>query len=462
MSNKKVFTPPNDLDAERALLGAMLLRPVGIYDVMDVISPDSFYHEKHRTLWSAMQELTHQSEPIDAVSVSSLLRKQKKLKGIGGSAYLSELSASCPASTNAEHYARIVAEKYALRNLLDAGSFLQKLGQEDGRDIFEVLDEAEKKIFRVTDGSMQSRKWLGMKDLMPIAWESIEKMTHGEYALRGVPTGFASLDKMISGFQKSDLIVVGARPSMGKTSLALDFARRTALEHNVAVGFFSVEMSAEQLSHRLLSAHAQVDAWRMKTGAGLTNDDLSRIHHAMEELSKAPIYIDDNPTITVLQMRATARRLKREHDLGLIVVDYLQLVTPVKSVDSMVTQITEISRGLKSLARELEVPVLALSQLSREVEKRGGRPRLSDLRESGAIEQDADLIMFIHRDGKYHQETDPGLAEIMIEKHRNGATGSVQLYFDERRTTFNEIDSHHSSDPVAEGKTIGQSIDDEF
>jgi len=461
-NNKKINTPPHDLDAERALLGALLLRPTGIHEVIDMVTRDSFYHDKHKIIWGAIAELSIDNEPIDAVSVASRLRKHKNLKTIGGSAYLSELSASCPASTNAEHYAQIIAEKYALRNLLDAGSFFQELGQDEKRNIFEVLDDAEQKIFKITGNSMQNKKWLGMNDLLPIAWESIEKMTHGESVPRGVPTGFPSIDRMISGFQKSDLIVIGARPSMGKTSLALDIARKTAFEHSTAVGIFSIEMSAEQLSHRLLSAHAQVDSWRMKTGTGLSDDDLSRIRHAMEELSRVPIYIDDNPNATVLQMRSTARRLKREHDLGLIIVDYLQLITPTKNFDSMVSQITEISRSLKSLARELEVPVLALSQLSREVEKRGGRPRLSDLRESGAIEQDADLIMFIHRDGKYHKDTDERLAEIMIEKHRGGATGSIQLFFDDKRTTFVELDKHHSEDGMAMQKITGKSIDEEF
>lgn len=436
--------PPHDIEAEKALLGAIMLRPVSINDVLDIIAPDSFYIDKHGLIFKTMVDLVQNGDPIDVVSVTSKLKKTNKMKAAGGASYIAELTNSVPSSANIGYYAKIVSEKYTLRNLIGVGDHITELGFNEKDDINEILNKAEKDVFGITSKAVQAKKFVGIKELIPHSWERMEKMSEfGE--LRGVPTGFQGLDDMLAGFQKSDLIILAARPSMGKTSLALDIARRTALQYNTSVGFFSVEMSAQQLVDRMLSAEAQVDAWRMRTGKGLTEDDFRRVSEVMGKLSKAPIYIDDQPGVTVLQIRSTARRLKSEYGLDLIIVDYLQLMSPTKNYDSMVSQITEISRSLKSLARELEIPVLALSQLSRAVEQRGGRPRLSDLRDSGAIEQDADVVMFIHREDKYHEESEKqNVAEILIQKHRNGATGKIELYFDEARTTFMEIDTKHT------------------
>jgi len=449
-AKKNLRVPPNDTDAERALLGSIMLRPIAINDVIDIISEDSFYLNKHKTIYKTMLNLVNSGDPIDIVSVTNKLRKDKNLKQVGGASYITELTNAVPSSANIEYYAKTVAEKQALRNLIEAGDHVTELAFNSKESLDAVLNEAEKKIFNVTSSSVQANKFVGIKELIPSAWEKMEKMSEsGE--LRGIPTGFQSLDNILAGFQKSDLIILAARPSMGKTSLALDIARRAALQNNVAVGFFSIEMSSQQLVDRMLSAEAQVDAWRMRTGRGLTEDDFKRVSEVMGKLSKAPIYIDDEPGANINQMRSTARRLKSEHKLDLIIIDYLQLMTPTKNYDSMVNQITEISRSLKSLARELDVPVLALSQLSRAVEQRGGRPRLSDLRDSGALEQDADVVMFIHREDKFNEEsTKQNIAEILISKHRNGATGRIELYFDEARTTFTEVDTKHSDFAEAE------------
>ncbi|MEK7099973.1 MAG: replicative DNA helicase, partial [Patescibacteria group bacterium] len=313
---------------------------------------------------------------------------------------------------------------------------------DDSRDTVEVLDDAEKKVMAIGNASA-GHKFVAIADKVDDAWERIEQLSKNDGAIRGVPTGFPDLDNLLSGLHKSDLIILAARPSMGKTSLALDIARNAAVRHNVPVGIFSLEMSSEQLVDRMLSAESYVNSWKMRTGAIHAEEDFGKIRDALETLSKAPIYIDDKPANNILAMRAVARRLKRERGIGLIIVDYLQLMAPTstKASDSMVQQVTEISRSLKQLAREIEVPVIALSQLSRAVEQRGGKPRLSDLRDSGSIEQDADVVMFIHREDKLNKESSrPNIAEILIEKHRNGPTGACELYFDEKRTTFQPVD----------------------
>ena len=317
-----------------------------------------------------------------------------------------------------------------------------------------MLDDAEKKVFEITGNPTSAQKFTSIKDIIPKSWEKLETLSQSDGSLRGVPTGYSALDNILSGFQDSDLIILAARPSTGKTALSLDIARKAAVNHNVPIGFFSLEMSADQLTDRMLSAEAQVDSWRMRTGKGLTDDDFGRISIAMETLSKAPIYIDDKPGNSINQMRSTARRLKAEHGLGLIVVDYLQLMTTSKHHDSMVNQVTEISRSLKALARELEVPVIALSQLSRAVESRGGKPRLSDLRDSGSIEQDADVVMFLHKERNEDGVGRSQVTDVLIEKHRNGAVGFCQLFFDDARTTFLDLDKNHAG--------YEDSLDNEF
>lgn len=435
--------PPQSLESERALLGALLLKPDAIHDVADLVKPESFYAEKHRVIFEAMRELADRGEPIDLLTLSERLGGQGLLERSGGRAYLAELVAAAPAPGNFSHYADLVARKHVMRSLIDAAYEIGESAYDESREAMEVLDEAEKKIYAIGDNSA-SHKFTHIGDKVHETWDRIEALSKREDGIRGVPSGFPALDNLLSGFHPSDLVILAARPSVGKTSLALDIARNAAIRHGVPVGIFSLEMSMEQLIDRMLAAESFVNSWKLRTGAIREETDFSRIRDALEEISKAPIYIDDKPGNNILAMRAVARRLKRERGIGLIVVDYLQLMMPTntKASDSMVQQVTEISRSLKALARELEVPVIALSQLSRAVEQRGGKPRLSDLRDSGSIEQDADVVMFIHRDDKRSEEGErTGVAEVLVEKHRNGPTGKVELFFDDKRATFQPMET---------------------
>lgn len=435
--------PPQSLESERALLGALLLKPDAVHDVSDLIHQDSFYAEKHRLIFATMRELSERGEPIDQVSLSERMQSQGLLERAGGRSYLAELVGAAPAPGNFTHYAELVSRKHLMRSLIDAAYSISESAYDESRETMEVLDEAEKSIYAIGNASA-SHKFIPIGDKIHGAWERIEALSQKEDGIRGVPSGFPALDNLLSGFHPSDLVILAARPSMGKTSLALDIARNAAVRHDVPVGIFSLEMSSEQLIDRMLAAESFVNSWSMRTGQIKSEEDFGRIRDALETLSKAPIFIDDKPGNNILAMRAVARRLKRERGIGLIVVDYLQLMAPTsaKASDSMVQQVTEISRSLKSLARELNVPVIALSQLSRDVEKRGGKPRLSDLRDSGSIEQDADVVMFIHREDKRNAESgQPNIADILVEKHRNGPTGAAQLYFDEKRATFQPVES---------------------
>lgn len=434
--------PPQSLESERALLGSLLLRPDAIHDVGDLVRPDSFYAEKHRHIFEAMRELSERGEPIDQLTLSERLANRGQIEMIGGRSYLAELVEAAPTPGNVSSYADLVSKKHLLRSLIDTSYEITEAAYEESRDTHEVIDEAEKKIYAIGNG-VAAHKFIAIADKLHDAWDRLETLSKKEDGIRGVPTGFPDLDALLSGLHKSDLVILAARPSVGKTSLALDIARNAAVRHNVPVGIFSLEMSSEQVVDRMLAAESYVNSWKIRTGAVRAEEDFAKIRDALENLSKAPIFIDDKPGNNILTMRAVARRLKRERGIGLIIVDYLQLMTPTstKASDSMVQQVTEISRSLKGLARELEVPVLALSQLSRAVEQRGGKPRLSDLRDSGSIEQDADVVMFIHRDDKRNPETaKPNIAEILIEKHRNGPTGIVELYFDDKRTSFLPVD----------------------
>jgi replicative DNA helicase len=434
--------PPQITESEKALLGALMIRPEGMVEAVDVISGDAFYSEKHRIIYRAMLGLWQKNEPIDVESVRAALSDQKQLEAVGGVAYLAELVGDVPAASNAKHYAEQVQKKYMLRNLIDAGEYVAELGYDEGEELEETLDKAEKKIYEVTSTPTLS-KFTSLRESLKDAWSRLEHLHEHKDELRGVRTGFKELDNMLAGFQKSDLIILAARPSMGKTTLALDIARLSAIQHKTTVGIFSLEMSTQQLVDRMVAAEAKVNSWNLRTGHISDQQDFAQIHDAYDRLSSAPIYIDDQPGNTVLKMRSVARRLKRENGLDLVIVDYLQLLAPTntRASDSLVQQVTEISRSLKHLARELDVPVIALSQLSRAVEQRRGRPRLSDLRDSGSIEQDADVVMFIHREDKMSESSERnGIAEILIEKHRNGPVGKVELYFDEKRTTFTSLD----------------------
>ncbi len=440
--------PPQDTETERALLGALMLNQNAMYEVADVVGVDSFYAGKHRTVFDVMLALHGKGEPIDVVTVSGKLKERKQLQDIGGASYLSELVGAAASPGSARHYAELVQTKFVLRSLIDAAAKINDLGFAEERDIETVLDEAQSAIFSVSQAPML-RSFSSIKEELAEAWERLEHLQKDNSTLRGVPTGYAQLDNMLAGLQKSDLILLAARPSMGKTALALDIARLSATKHGTSVGVFSLEMSSQQLVDRMLAAQAGVNAWRLRTGKIKQEEEFARLQEGMSTLSEAPIYIDDKPSATVLSMRSVARRLKMEKGLGLVIIDYLQLITPIhaRATDSMVQQVTEISRSLKAMARELDVPVLALSQLSRAVEQRRGRPRLSDLRDSGSLEQDSDVVMFIHREDKMNDNSDrPGVAEILIEKHRNGPTGKIELFFDEEKTTFRSIDKSDFGD----------------
>ena len=449
--------PPQDIDMERALLGALLINQNAVYEVVDVVGIDSFYAPKHRVVFDAMLTLHSKGEPIDVVTVSGKLKERKQLTDIGGGSYLSELAGSAASPGSARHYAESVQSKFILRSLIDAAAKIGELGFAEERDIEQVLDEAQAAVFAVSNTPML-QSFTAIKDELTEAWERLEHLQKHDGALRGVPTGFRQLDNMLAGLQKSDLVILAARPSMGKTALALDIARQTATKHGTAVGIFSLEMSSQQLVDRMLAAEAGVNAWRLRTGRISKDDEYERLQGAIATLSDAPIYIDDKPGSTVLSMRSVARRLKSERGLGLVIIDYLQLITPTHArvTDSLVQQVTEISRSLKAMARELDVPVLALSQLSRAVEQRRGRPRLSDLRDSGSIEQDADVVMFIHRDDKMNVRERDGIAEILIEKHRNGPIGKIELKFDEEKTTFIPIEKSDFGDFVPEAQVSGE------
>ena len=445
-SIKKSVTriPPNNIDSERALLGSIMLRPEAIHEIMDIIHADAFYAEKHRIIFQSMSELFGKNEPIDLLTITTRLKEKNQLEQTGGSNYLTELVNLVPSSANGEHYAEIVQKKYIMRKLIEASEHISLLGYDEAEDIGTLLDLAEKKIYEVTQGKT-SNKFVELKDILAEAWERADKLHKSKDEHRGIPTGFKDLDAKLSGLQKSDLIILAARPSMGKTSLALDIARQAAIRHKVPVAIFSLEMSNQQLVDRMIAAEAKVDAWKLRTGGLKLDSEFDRIRDSLDVLSTAPIFVDDQPGNNILKMRGVIRRLKNEKGIGLVVVDYLQLMAPVssKNNDNLVQQITEISRSLKNLAREFDVPVLALSQLSRAVEQRGGRPRLSDLRDSGSIEQDADVVMFIHSEDRYKDESEKtNITEILIEKHRNGPTGKVELYFDQTKSSFLDIDKN--------------------
>ncbi|HPK14159.1 MAG TPA: replicative DNA helicase [Candidatus Paceibacterota bacterium] len=447
--------PPQNLDAEKAILGSIMLRPGAIHEITDLIRNDSFYAVKHSQIFKIMLDLSSRGEPIDILSVSHRLEEKGLLEQVGGSSYLTELTNSVPASTNITYYADIVNKKNILRKIIEAGNNISELGfREDVEDVYETLDQAEKKIMGVNN-NIGKNSFKSIKESLPDAWNRLEKLNENKGGLRGIPTGFDELDQYLSGLQPSDLIILAARPSVGKTTLALDIARQASLKFNFPTVIFSLEMSTQQLVDRMLAAESRVNAWNLRTGHLSTENDFSKIRDSLDRLSKAPIFIDDMAGNSIIRMRSICRRIKAEHGLGLIVVDYLQLMSTSKNYDNMVNQVTEISRSLKALAKEFDVPVLALSQLSRAVETRGGRPKLSDLRDSGSIEQDADVVMFIHREDRNKDESErDNITEILIEKHRNGPVGKINLYFDQKSTTFVSIDKKNQAPADYQEETI--------
>lgn len=439
--NKK---PPQNIEAEQSLLGCLMLDKHAIVKVADVISASDFYKDAHRDIFSAILELFEKMEPIDILSVSTKLREKNQIERIGGSSYLTLLVNTVPTASHIVHYAKIVREKKILRDLIEASAQIGLHAYDESQEVDVLLDKAEKQVFSITQKSLR-QSFIPIKDILGETFERIEQLSKHESLYRGVPTGFTELDKLLSGFQRSDLIILAARPSMGKSTLAMDIARHVAVFQNLPVGIFSLEMGKDQLVEAFLAKQANVDAWRMRTGKLQEHggdSDWARLQAAMGTLSEAPIYIDDAGTTSILQIRAMARRLQADVGLGLLIVDYLQLMDHSNKYASPIQQVTENSRALKQLARELNIPVLVLSQLSRAVEQRTPhRPMLSDLRESGAIEQDADVVMFIYREDKYNENSlEKNIAEIIVAKHRNGATGSIKLYFDDQRVSFRNLE----------------------
>ncbi len=450
-SNLKI--PPQSIEAEQAVLGSLLIDKNAIVKVADRLTPQDFYSPANEKIFEAMLELYGKSQPIDVLSVTEHLKKNGALKDVGGSAYLAELTNQVATASHVEHYTDIVKEKKTLRDVIKTSAEMTENAFDSSEDIEDFLDGIEQKIFSISQKFLP-QNFTPLKEELSTAFERIEKMQHGGDKLRGVPTGFEEIDKMLSGLQKSDLIVLGARPSFGKTSLALDIARGAALKGGVPVGVFSLEMSREQVIDRFIAAESQVPLWKILTGRINRDEEFQMIQGALDRLSKVSIFIDDSPSLNIMQMRSMARRLQAEHGLGLLVVDYLQLIRPRNNIDSMVQQVTEISRSLKALARELKVPVLALSQLSRGVEQRDNKmPRLSDLRESGSIEQDSDIVMFIYRKDRDKNDVSPeeqNIAQIIVAKHRNGPVGAVDLRFDPEKVSFRSLEKRYNDLPPLE------------
>ena len=436
--------PPQSIEAERSLLGCLMLDKNAILKVVDFLGPKDFYKEAHQEIYQVMQDLFEKREPIDLLSVSTRLKEKNKLEEMGGNAFLTELINSVPTASHVLNYAKIVQRKRILRDMIQASYEIGQMGYDETEDVDILLDQAEKRIFSIAQKSL-TQNFVPIKAELEEAFERIDNLSKHKGIPRGIPTGFADLDNILAGLQKSDLIILASRPSLGKSALALDIARHCAAHEKIPVGIFSLEMSKDQAVDRLIAAQAGIDLWRLRTGRlsdrGEDND-FSKIQRALDILSQASIFIDDSASCNILQMRAMARRLQADRGLGLVIVDYLQLMEPRNTNTSMVQQMTEVSRSLKALAKELTVPVLALSQLSRAVEQRSPQiPRLSDLRETGAIEQDADVVLFIYREDKYREaSTRKNIADIIIAKHRNGPVGKIGLYFDEQRVSFRNLE----------------------
>ena len=434
---------PHDIVVEQSLLGALLWNADKFHDVAEIIETEAFYVPRHRHIFEAMLAIASRGDAIDSVTLGTQLSGNEKLELIGGREYLRELVEQSPSAAHLESYAKIIQDAYIRRRLQTAGTAITEISAEGEKEIEQVIDESEQTLFQITQVHTHAR-YKEIAETIPDLVNDIITVSEGNSQHRGISTGYDTIDTSLSGLHPSDLIVLAARPSVGKTALALDIARRSASQHKTPIGVFSLEMSAAQLIERLLAAESRLDAWRMRTGKIRSQEDFSALNEAADRLRTLPIFIDDRSGMSVLTIRSTARRMKREHDIQVLIVDYLQLITPHDSrhSDSMVQHITEVSRTLKQIARELSIPVLALSQLSRDVEKRDGKPRLSDLRDSGSIEQDADVVMFLHRrtDQMYEGENDgtPIPIDLMIEKHRNGPTGKVSLQFDRKHATFAE------------------------
>ncbi len=448
MTSERIFdrVPPHNIEAEKSVLGALMLEGDSIVKIVDRVFPEDFYYDAHKRIYESMLSLYNTSKVIDVVTVSDELSKSGKLEEVGGIMYLRELVDAVPTAANIEYYANIVKEKALLRALIERGTEIVKMGYEEDKSIDELLDRAERLIFEIGRRNIREG-FVHVQEVVEQTFKDMKSLYEEKKRVTGVPSGFVDIDNITAGFQRGSLNVIAARPSMGKTALAIDIARNASMRYGIPVAIFSLEMSKEQIAQRLICSEARIELHKLRTGF-IKKDEWPKLVSAVGRLTRAPIYIDESPTITVVELRAKARRLKKEVGIGLIIVDYLQLVTLGRRVDNRQQEVSEISRALKSLARELDIPVIALSQLSRAVEQRNDkRPLLSDLRDSGAIEQDADLVAFIYRDEVYNSKTkDRNIAEIKIAKHRNGATGVKRLAFFKEFTTFEDLASSEISE----------------
>jgi len=453
--------PPQNIEAEQALLGSLLIDKDAVVTVADILEPEDFYKKKHQKIYQAMLQLWKNGEPIDILSVANTLEESKALDDIGGRSYLASLSNSVPTSSHVKSYAEIVRKKSTLRKLISSSTEIIQMAYNKGEDgTTSILDKAEEKLFSVSKKFLK-QNFVCIKKTLDKAFERMDKLDNGEEKLRGIPTGFKELDDNLAGLQPSELVLLAARPSIGKSALALDMARHAAVNENVPVGIFSLEMSKEQVTDRMICADSGVNLWKMRTGNmshGNGSDDFGKIGKSFDNLSKAPIYIDDSPMLNLIELKTKARRLQSEHGLGLLVVDYLQLMSSGNAGNGgRVEEVSEISRGLKAVARELNIPVLALSQLSRSPEMRTPAiPKLSDLRASGSLEQDADVVMFIYRKSrdkgiKKCPPEEKNIAEVHIGKHRHGPAGvRYLLYFNEDIASFRDLDKKHEKDNKGE------------
>lgn len=434
---------PNNVEAEASLLGSLLIDSDAIVKVSDLINDDDFFEEKHKQIYAAIIELYNKRSSIDVLTLSNKLKEKDVLNAIGGSSYLTELTNFVPTASHALEYAKIIESKAIRRRIIKASREITELGNNESGNVQELIEEAERKLFEVSNNQIK-QDIVSLENILDESFERLDELHKDKGSIRGVPTGYKDLDNILAGLQKSDLIILAARPSLGKTALALNIAHNVALKSSQSVLLFSLEMSKEQLVDRLLAAESGVNAWNLRTG-NMSDSDFEKIGQAMGSLSEADIYIDDSPGITVSDLRTKARREAHKHPIGLIIVDYLQLMSGGSrfTTDSgnRVQEISEISRGLKGVARELNVPLIALSQLSRSVESRSPQiPQLADLRESGSIEQDADVVTFIYREDYYNPDTDrKNIVDILVKKHRNGPTGSIELFFDPGKQRFRSL-----------------------
>lgn len=438
---------PYSVESEASVLGAILIDNDALVKIADSIATEDFYDERHRHIYEAILALYAQNKPIDVLTLSNQLRASGVIDMIGGAAYLTELTNFVPTAAHVESYATIVSEKALRRRLLEVNKGLAGLMLDESKNLNELIEEAESQIFQLSQRHVKE-SIVSLEEILSESFERLDELHKDKGKIRGVPTGFRDMDNVLAGLQRSDLFILAARPSMGKTAFSLNLAHNVAVQAKEPVLVFSLEMSKEQLVDRLLSMESGVDAWALRTG-NLTDSDFEKLGHAMGTLSEAKMYIDDTPGITIAELRTKAKREAHKHQLGLIIVDYLQLMSggaKFNGQSNRVQEISEISRGLKAIARELNVPLIALSQLSRSVESRSPQiPQLADLRESGSIEQDADVVAFIYREEYYNPETDRKyITDILIKKHRNGPTGNVELYFDREKQRFRSLDTKHA------------------